>query len=86
MEIKNPFSVNCREATYLLSKHEEHKLGYYQRFRLFTHMIWCKMCQSFVKQNKYIVSHATKINANDALPADYKLMLSSRINDELNKK
>ncbi len=84
MEIKNPVSVSCREATYLLSLKEEGKLGYYQNFRLYTHMIWCKMCQAFVKQNQYIINQANKINTDDVLAPDFKLQLASRINNELN--
>lgn len=84
MKIDNPFSVSCREATYLISIKEEGKLSAYQSFRLFTHMIWCKMCQAFVKQNQYIINQANKINADAVLSPDFKLQLANRINDELN--
>jgi len=85
MEIKNPVSVSCREATYLLSLKEEGKLGYYQNFRLYTHMILCKICQAYVKQNQYITKQAKKINADDVLAPGFKLQLETRINNELSK-
>jgi hypothetical protein len=83
MKLENPFSVPCREATYLLSLKEEGKLGRYQTFRLFTHMIWCKMCQEFEKQNKLIINNLNKINSDSVLPENFKLTLDLKIKEEL---
>jgi len=46
--------IPCTEATYLISKLEEHALTLRERFRLIVHLILCVFCRRFLEQTKII--------------------------------
>ncbi len=45
-----PFKLNCREASRLLSRVQDHRLGPGERLGLWLHLKACDACLNFEKQ------------------------------------
>ncbi|MEO8770820.1 MAG: hypothetical protein ABI402_12060 [Ferruginibacter sp.] len=53
-------SITCKEAINYISKKEEGKITKTQRFELWKHMVICRICKIFHRQNKEIISSVRK--------------------------
>lgn len=46
--------VSCEHATALSSRKEDRGLSWYQNLQLRFHLLFCKYCRRFVRQNKHL--------------------------------
>ena len=53
--------IPCIQATYLISKLEEHALTLCERLQLLVHLIVCEFCRRFLKQTKIISKEVNKL-------------------------
>jgi anti-sigma factor ChrR (cupin superfamily) len=60
--------VNCKEATFLMAKKEEGKLGIVENMKLSMHTSMCSFCRKFEKQAKHIGKESRHVHAADDLP------------------
>ncbi len=63
------FMVNCKEATFLMAKKEEGKLGLIDNMKLSVHTSMCSLCKKFEKQTTHIGNESRHVHAADNLPA-----------------
>ena len=59
--MKKLFNITCKNATYLISKKEDGKLGLLDRLKLHLHLGICNACKLFEKQSWFI-----KLNAQNS--------------------
>ncbi len=53
--------ISCKEATYLISKKEEGKITMVERLKLSFHLMMCRFCKMFEKQNNFIAHHTRQM-------------------------
>jgi hypothetical protein len=51
---KRLFRRSCREVSRLISKMQDHPLGWYERFLLRTHLAICDNCVHYQKQVRFM--------------------------------
>jgi len=61
MDIKGKVMITCKEATYLISKDQQDKLGFSERFKLKLHLMMCKYCRRFLVQVNFITKAIGKM-------------------------
>jgi len=54
MDTKGKMMITCKEATFLISKDQQDKLSFLERFRLNLHLMMCKYCRRFKVQVRFI--------------------------------
>jgi len=59
--------IPCTQATYLISKLEEHALTLRERLQLLVHLIVCEFCRRFLKQTKIISKEVNKLVREERL-------------------
>ena len=60
--------ISCKTAVDYISKKEEGKLNFIQKYHLFRHLAICYICKRFEKQNKLITSiFRSKPNSESAI-------------------
>lgn len=65
--------LSCKEATRLMLKKEEQKIGLLTHFNLWLHIIMCPLCKLFSKQSKQISTLSSKLQqSNQSLSVDEK--------------
>ncbi len=65
-------SISCKEATYLLSKKEEKKLGFFNRLKLNAHLAICSVCRHFDLQTEFMAKQAPHVHADLTLSQEAK--------------
>jgi len=69
--MKRFFNITCKQATYLLSKKEEGRLTWIEKWRLSAHLGICSFCRLFEIQTNFI-THNVAHQQVDASMADTK--------------
>jgi hypothetical protein len=77
----NKIMITCREATYYVSKKEEGKLSFKVQFQLFIHLLICKFCRLFAKQNEQIIREVKHLHTSDSLTELEKEQIHARIHE-----
>jgi len=78
--------IPCKQATFLISKKEEHMLTLREKFRLYVHLAICEFCRRFLKQTKLISKAVKKITsdlpgkASEKLSPEEKLKMKELLN------
>ncbi|MBL0309942.1 MAG: hypothetical protein IPP77_09770 [Bacteroidetes bacterium] len=54
MNFLKTMMLNCEQATFLVTKREQKKLSFKERFDLMLHLSMCKFCSLFAKQSAFI--------------------------------
>lgn len=54
--------ISCKEATDFISRKEEDKLTFRQRWQLWQHLAVCTFCRLFYKQNKVFIKNASHLH------------------------
>ena len=62
--------LSCKDATFLLTKNEYQKLNLKENLQLKMHLMGCKFCRAFEKQNKIISEKILYIQTH---PLEYEL-------------
>lgn len=73
-------SITCKQASEYILKQEENKLTLSQRWAMWRHLVICKACKLFYKQNKTIsnvLSNSPKRKELTLKPEDKKAMLQT---------
>lgn len=68
-------SISCKKATELVSKKEEGKISWSEKYQLIQHMAVCYLCRFFVSQNKQILKSANDYKKKEL---DNKLSISNK--------
>ena len=50
----NLLNITCKKATLLISKKEEHKLSWLEKWQLRGHLTICSLCRKFEQQSSFI--------------------------------
>ena len=80
------FMITCKEATLFISKKEEKKLSVSERFKLFIHLLICKFCKFFYRQNQFLAVEMKRLHTNASLSTLDKKNLEQLIEKETSKK
>jgi hypothetical protein len=59
--------ITCKQAVDFISKKEEGKLSVTQRLNLWRHLMICRFCRLFQKQNRVITSSFADSNADEKI-------------------
>lgn len=57
----NP-NINCKQASFLISKKQEDGISLWQKAQLKIHLAKCTACVLFKKQTDFLVNYLSKIN------------------------
>ncbi|OGV11033.1 MAG: hypothetical protein A2237_01360 [Stygiobacter sp. RIFOXYA2_FULL_38_8] len=71
--------ITCSDATMYVSKREEGKLSFQDRFKLFLHLAICKFCRLFAIQNKMIIKEIKHIHSEATLTDLEKEQIQAKI-------
>ena len=72
--------IPCTQATFLMSKREEHELTLRERFQLYVHLVICEFCRRFLKQTKWISREAYRISSTEMLSEGEKRKMQDLLN------
>jgi len=72
--------IPCTQATFLISKSEEHALTLHERFQLFIHLIICVFCRRFLEQTKIISKEARRMASEEKLTEEERLKMQKALN------
>ena len=73
--------IPCTQATYLISKKEEHALTLREWFQLLIHLIICEFCRRFLDQTKIISKAAGALVSREPLTAEEKRKMHARLGE-----
>ncbi|MCA6450461.1 MAG: hypothetical protein IM584_06185 [Chitinophagaceae bacterium] len=59
--------ISCKKATWLVSKKEEKRLSWHEKWQLRAHMALCSMCRRFEEQSGFIARMARQIHVHETL-------------------
>ena len=54
--------ISCKKATYLVSKKEEKRLSWIERWQLRAHLAICSLCRKFEEQSRFIGINAKQLH------------------------
>mgnify|MGYP001550721005 CR=1 FL=1 len=83
MKGMNKVMLDCDHATLLAVRAESEKVGCVKKMQLRMHLMGCKLCRAFVKQNKIISEQVNEMKTID--PANFEVELSPKQVDNLKK-
>ena len=72
--------IPCTQATFLMTKKEEHELTLREWFRLYIHLAICEFCRRFLKQTKIISKAAKRLVSDETLSTEEKLSMKELLN------
>lgn len=74
MRIFNFILLDCKRATFLMSKQEEDKLSFLQAVQLRLHVGACSFCKRFQQQTKFFTSKVNHLHQHlpSQLPGESK--------------
>lgn len=73
--------INCREATFLMSKKEEGKLSLIGQLKLSVHTSMCAVCKKFEQQITWIGQESREITSSETLTSLSKENLKKNLQD-----
>lgn len=71
--------ISCKEATHYISMREENKNSFSIRMKLFMHLMFCKFCALFAKQNKFMIAQIKNIHPDKPLSEMEKESIHNKI-------
>jgi len=66
----NGIMITCKDATLAIIRKEEKKLTFSERIKLAVHLLICKFCKLFEKQNRFLSNNIKNISLKDSLTSD----------------
>jgi hypothetical protein len=82
----NKVMITCSDATLYVSKREEGKLSSKVRFKLFLHLLICKFCRLFAKQNKLVIHEIKHLHTDATLTELEKEQIQAKIRENNSSK
>lgn len=77
------FMMSCHEATYLMAKKEEGKLGRADRVKLILHVSMCRFCRLFERQTRQMGAESRQVRSDEQLSPAFRDRLDGLINENL---
>lgn len=74
--------ISCKKATLLVSKKEEKRLSWLEKWQLRAHMALCSVCRRFEEQSGFIGRMARQIHVHETLPDASKEKMQQVLNRE----
>lgn len=74
--------ISCKKATLLVSKKEEKRLSWLEKWQLRAHMALCSVCRRFEEQSSFIGRMARQIHVHETLPDASKEKMQQVLNRE----
>lgn len=59
--------ISCSEATFLMSKSEEHATSMKEKIELLVHLMICEFCRYFLKQTSFVTKQLENVSADEHL-------------------
>ena len=59
--------ISCSEATFIMSKKEEHASSLKEKIGLMFHLMICEFCRYFLKQTRFIAKQMEHASVNEHL-------------------
>jgi len=72
--------IPCKQATFLMSKREEHALTFVETLHLYIHLLVCEFCRRFLKQTRLIAKAAKRAASNESLTSEEKQKMKDSLN------
>ena len=72
--------ISCTQATFLMSKKEEHVLTLGETLHLYIHLLVCEFCRRFKKQTNIITKESGRMTSNETLTAEEKQKMKDSLN------
>ncbi|WP_190809667.1 hypothetical protein [Flagellimonas sp. S3867] len=66
--------ITCEEASHICNKSQYNEAGYWQMLKLRIHILMCKTCAKFTKQNKALTSLCERAGLNTLSESDKEIM------------
>ena len=81
--------INCDEATTICDKSQYNEASLYDKVRLNVHLVLCKYCRKYTKQNMLMSNifskYATPCQSSEQMPEKDKQELEMKLREELKK-
>lgn len=78
------FFINCEEASHICDKSQYKEASFFERIKLTMHLLYCKVCRKYTKQNAKLTDCVKKSNvkcmdnsAKEAIKANVEKELSN---------
>lgn len=78
------FFLKCDEATLVCDKSQYEEAGFFDKFLLIIHLLFCKICREYSSRNVKL-SEAIKSAEIKTLREEEKQVLKERLGREINK-
>lgn len=72
--------IPCTQATFLMSKREEHVLTFGETIHLYIHLLVCEFCRRFLKQTNLIAKGAKRAASTESLTPEEKQKMKDSLN------
>ena len=72
--------IPCTQATFLMSKKEEHALTFGETLHLYIHLLVCEFCRRFLKQTNIIAKESRRMTSGESLTAEEKQKMKDSLN------
>ncbi|MEO7444802.1 MAG: hypothetical protein ABIT96_11575 [Ferruginibacter sp.] len=76
--------LNCKEATLLVIKKEQGKLGLMNRLSLSFHLFLCKYCRWFSRQSS-LINHLAKENTPSSLSKEEQREIAATVMQKISQ-
>ncbi len=77
--------ITCKEATFLIVKSEEHSISLIQNLKLALHLLICRFCRLFLKQNRWLTAALQKLETESSLTPAEKEKIKNAVHNSENK-
>jgi len=71
--------IPCTQATFLMSKREDHALTFGETIHLYIHLLVCEFCRRFLKQTNIITKALKRATSNDSLSSEEKQRMTDAL-------
>jgi hypothetical protein len=75
--------VSCREATFMMAKRDEGRLGLADRVKLMIHTYMCSVCKKFERQVSEITRQGPRLEADAGMPDETKNRMGNIVDQHM---
>ena len=85
VSMKNRLHINCRSATFLISKKDERAITFFENLQLQLHLKVCSLCRLFKIQSSFILRNIKQQPSNTNLSKATKEKMINEVNKIIQK-
>lgn len=78
------FFINCEEAKHICDKSQYNEASFFEKFKLFLHLVLCKSCREYSKNNSKLTECIKKSNV-ECMDESAKEAIKKNVEKELAK-